>query len=135
MAIEPAHPPSLDSHQFCLVLVTVPNETAAKAIAHRLLTEKLAACINFVGVESCYLWEGEINHDREVQLLIKTQQHLFPHLSAKLTAIHPYDIPEIIAIPIVAGNAPYLNWIRQSTQPESAKPTPAAIPSPSAIPG
>jgi periplasmic divalent cation tolerance protein len=117
--------------EFCLVLVTVPNETAATAIAHNLLTAKLAACINFLGVESCYLWEGEINHDREVQLLIKTQRQLLPALSAKLTDIHPYDIPEIIAIPIVAGNAPYLNWIRQST----AKPTPAATPSPATIPG
>jgi periplasmic divalent cation tolerance protein len=131
MAIEPSHSPSLDSPQFCLVLVTVPNETAAKAIAQSLLSAQLAACINFVGVESCYLWEGAIHHDREVQLLIKTQQHLFPDLSDKLTAIHPYEIPEIIAIPIVAGNAPYLNWIAQST----AKPTLAVTPSPSAIRG
>jgi periplasmic divalent cation tolerance protein len=106
--------------EFCLVLVTVPNETAAKAIAHHILTAKLAACINFYGVESCYRWEGEINHDREVQLVIKTQSHLFTDLAAKLTAIHPYDIPEIIAIPIVAGATPYLNWIRQSTSPQNA---------------
>jgi periplasmic divalent cation tolerance protein len=130
MAIEPFHPP-IEPSEFCLVLVTVPNETAAKAIAQSLLGAQLAACINFVGVESCYLWEGEINHDREVQLVIKTQRHLFTALATKLTAIHPYDIPEIIAIPIVAGSAPYLNWIRTST----AKPTPAAIPSPLAIPG
>jgi periplasmic divalent cation tolerance protein len=119
MAIEqPTIQPS--EHEFCLVLVTVPNETAAKAIAHHILTAKLAACINFYGVESCYRWEGEINHDREVQLVIKTQSHLFTDLAAKLTAIHPYDIPEIIAIPIVAGATPYLNWIRQSTSPQNA---------------
>jgi periplasmic divalent cation tolerance protein len=115
MAIEPSsiQPPK---SEFCLVLVTVPNETAAKAIAHSLLNAKLAACINFFGVESCYLWEDKINHELEVQLIIKTQSHLFPDLTAKLTAIHPYDIPEIIAIPIVAGAPPYLNWIRHSTQ-------------------
>ncbi len=116
MAIEQ---PTIQS-EFCLVLVTVPNATAAKAIAHHILTEKLAACVNCFGVESCYLWEGEIHHDREVQLLIKTQSHLFTALAAKLTAIHPYDIPEIIAIPIVAGSGPYLNWIRQSTAPPAA---------------
>jgi periplasmic divalent cation tolerance protein len=115
MAIEPSstQPPM---GEFCLVLVTVPNETAAKAIAHNLLEAKLAACINFFGVESCYIWEDEINQEREVQLIIKTQSHRFPALEAKLTAIHPYDIPEIIAIPIVAGALPYLNWIRHSTK-------------------
>jgi periplasmic divalent cation tolerance protein len=115
MAIEPSsiQPPK---SEFCLVLVTVPNETAAKAIAHSLLDAKLAACINFFGVESCYRWEDQINHELEVQLIIKTQSHLFPDLTAKLTAIHPYDIPEIIAIPIVAGAPPYLNWIRHSTK-------------------
>jgi periplasmic divalent cation tolerance protein len=114
MAIEPPAQPPVG--EFCLVLVTVPNATAAKAIAHSLLTAKLAACVNCFGVESCYLWEDAIKHEREVQLVIKTQSHLFADLAAKLTAIHPYDIPEIIAIPIVAGAAPYLNWICQSTK-------------------
>jgi periplasmic divalent cation tolerance protein len=119
MAIEQPTIPPIE-HEFCLVLVTVPNETAAKAIAHQILTEQLAACINFCGVESCYRWEGAIHHDREVQLVIKTQSHLFTALAAKLTEIHPYDIPEIIAIPIVAGTSPYLNWIRQNTGSKTA---------------
>ena len=130
MAIEPSSTQPPDS-EFCLVLVTVPNETAAKSIAHSILNAELAACINFFGVESCYRWENKINQELEVQLMIKTQSHLFPALAAKLTAIHPYDIPEIIAIPIVAGATPYLNWIRTST----TKRDPVANPSPSAIPG
>jgi periplasmic divalent cation tolerance protein len=122
MAIEPSiQPPGPPpASEFCLVLVTVPNATAAKAIAHNLLTAKLAACVNCFGVESCYLWEDAIQHECEVQLLIKTQSHLFTDLTAKLTEIHPYDIPEIIAIPIVAGSPPYLNWIRQSTRLQEA---------------
>ncbi len=115
MAIEPPSQESPET-EFCLVLVTVPNATAAKAIAHNLLTAKLAACVNCFGVESCYLWEDAIQHEREVQLVIKTQSHLFTELATQLTKIHPYDIPEIIAIPIVAGASPYLNWIRQSTK-------------------
>jgi periplasmic divalent cation tolerance protein len=130
MAIEPSSIQPPDS-EFCLVLVTVPNETAAQAIAQSILSAKLAACVNCFGVESCYLWEDSIQHEREVQLMIKTRHQLFPALSAKLTAIHPYDIPEIIVIPIVAGATPYLNWIRTST----TKRDPAANPSPSAIPG
>jgi periplasmic divalent cation tolerance protein len=101
---------------FCLVLVTVPNETSARTIAQSLLTEKLAACIKSFGVDSCYHWEGEVQQDKEFQLLIKTRRSCFEPLVEYLSAIHPYEVPEIVAIPMIAGAMPYLNWIEQNTQ-------------------
>lgn len=101
--------------EFCVVLVTTPNATSAKSIAHKLLQEKLAACINCFAVESFYTWEGALNHDHEFQLIIKTRQQRFDALSQRITQLHPYDTPEIIALPVVDGSPDYLNWLRAST--------------------
>ncbi|MBE9028528.1 divalent-cation tolerance protein CutA [filamentous cyanobacterium LEGE 11480] len=117
-----AQPPSTE---FCLVLVTTPNETCAKSIARTLLTEQLAACINCLAVDSFYQWEDKLNHDHEFQLIIKTQSQLFDELAARLTVMHPYEVPEIIAIPVTAGAPPYLNWLRQNTRSSLAA-TPSA---------
>ncbi|NJN48568.1 MAG: divalent cation tolerance protein CutA [Alkalinema sp. RL_2_19] len=84
--------------EFCIVLVTTPNETCAKAIARTLLTEKLAACINCFAIESFYTWNNELNQDHEFQLIIKTQSNLFTTLSQRIQAIHPYDTPEFLVL-------------------------------------
>jgi periplasmic divalent cation tolerance protein len=103
--------------EFCIVLVTAPNETCAKSIARILLTEKLAACVNCFAVVSFYTWENELNQDHEFQLIIKTQNQRFDALAKRLHEIHPYEVPEVLAIPIVTGAPSYLKWLQHNTHP------------------
>ena len=101
---------------YCLVMITVSSEEEGKRIATTLLTDKLAACINIFPVNSFYTWSEKINQDKEWQLFIKTRFNLFSELSAKITMLHSYDVPEIIAVPMLAGSLPYLNWIAENTK-------------------
>ncbi len=105
-----------DASSYCLVMVTVSSPEEGQKIAQALLTEKLAACISMTPVESFYTWQEKINHDREWQLFIKTRFNLFSQLAEKIQTLHSYDVPEIIALPILAGSQPYLNWIADSTK-------------------
>jgi periplasmic divalent cation tolerance protein len=99
-----------------LVLCTCPDEATAGGIATALLAAGLAACVNCVsGIRSMYRWEGEIRDDTEVLLVIKTRAARYAALETTLRAQHPYDLPEIIALPVVAGSRDYLNWIGQAT--------------------
>ena len=100
--------------QYGIVLVTIGSQEEGEVMARTLLTEKLAACINIFPVQSLYTWQGEINSDREYQLIIKTDLACFDQLEAKIKALHTYEVPEIIAIPIVAGASDYLNWLGNS---------------------
>jgi periplasmic divalent cation tolerance protein len=101
-----------------VVLCTCPDEATASGIATALLAEKLAACVNCVaGIRSMYRWDGHIRDDTEVLLVIKTSAARYGALEALLRAQHPYEMPEIIALPVVAGAADYLHWIRQATSP------------------
>jgi len=104
-----------DNYDFCLILVTVGSEAESAKLANALLTEKLAACINILPIQSFYSWEGEIQDAQEWQLLIKTRSSLFDQLSERVQILHSYDVPEIIAVPIVAGSLAYLNWISENT--------------------
>ncbi len=104
-----------DASSYCLVMVTVASSEEGKKIAQALLTGKLAACISMTPVESFYTWQEKINHDREWQLFIKTRFNLFSQLAEKIQILHSYDVPEIIALPMLAGFQPYLNWIADST--------------------
>lgn len=94
-----------------IVLVTTPSKAEAEAIASVLLQEYLAACINIHPIHSLYRWEGKINSDSEYQMVIKTDLRLFPSLEAKIKSLHSHSVPEIIALPLVAGSSEYLNWI------------------------
>jgi periplasmic divalent cation tolerance protein len=99
-----------------LILCTCPDGESAARIARVLVEERLAACVNRVpGLTSVYRWQGEIHEDSEVLLLIKTRSELFESLRARLVALHPYDVPEVIALDIAAGHAPYLDWRRTET--------------------
>ncbi|MDJ0650357.1 MAG: divalent-cation tolerance protein CutA [Xenococcaceae cyanobacterium MO_188.B19] len=106
-----------DASSYCLVMVTVASEAEGKKIATALLTEKLAACINITPINSFYTWSETIHHDQEWQLFIKTRFNLFSELAEKIKLLHSYDIPEIIALPMIAGSLSYLNWIDESTKP------------------
>ncbi len=105
-----------DASSFCLVMVTAPSEEEGKKIAQALLTEKLAACISITAVESFYTWQEEIHCDQEWQLFIKTRGDLFSQLAEKIQTLHSYDVPEIIALPMLVGSQPYLNWINNTTK-------------------
>ena len=95
-----------------VVYCTCPDEATASRIAEALVSERLAACVNRVpGIRSTYRWEGRIQDEPEVLLLIKTVADRYPALELRLKALHPYDVPEIIAVPVAAGSASYLAWI------------------------
>ncbi|XAR62096.1 hypothetical protein NMG60_11016713 [Bertholletia excelsa] len=100
-----------------VVYVTVPNKEAGKKLAESIVREKLAACVNRVpGIESTYEWKGEIQTDSEELLIIKTRESLLGALTEHVKANHEYEVPEVIAMPIVGGSIPYLEWLKNSTR-------------------
>lgn len=99
-----------------VVLCTAPDAPTAARLAETLVAERLAACVNqLAGVESVYRWQGKVERSTEVLLLIKTPSVRYPALEARLKELHPYEVPEIIALPIEAGSAPYLKWLDDNT--------------------
>jgi periplasmic divalent cation tolerance protein len=102
---------ALNPTGYGVVLVTAASQSEATAIATILIEEKLAACINVFPVQSIYQWEGNIQQESEFQLIIKTNLAKFAELSSRIQEIHSYEVPEIIALPIVAGSESYLGWL------------------------
>jgi len=101
--------------RYQLVLSTVPHKKTGILIAQKLLEQKLAACITITALaQSHYLWKGKIEKAKEYLLIIKTESSRFARLKKCIQKNHPYEVPEIIALPITAGHTPYLNWIRSS---------------------
>jgi periplasmic divalent cation tolerance protein len=105
-------------HSYVVVLITVPSRETGQQIANLLLERKLAACINILSpVTSIYTWEGRATTDEEALLIVKTRQELFEEqLAPAVQAAHPYDVPEIIALPVLMGSRSYLDWIDEVTQ-------------------
>jgi periplasmic divalent cation tolerance protein len=98
-----------------VVLITVPSTEAGEGIARPLVAEHLAACVNVVpGVTSVFWWEGAVQTEAETLLIVKTRRHLFEALAARVRSLHPYTVPEIIAIPLAAGSQAYLDWVRDA---------------------
>jgi periplasmic divalent cation tolerance protein len=102
--------------EFLVVLTTLPEEKVAEELVRHLLEEKLAACCSVFKARSLYWWENKINDDQEVVILIKTSATLYPELEKKIKQLHPYQVPEIIALPLVSGYQPYLDWIKEVTK-------------------
>ena len=101
-----------------VVLITTPSLEVARQIAIALLEQKLAACVNVLpGVRSYYTWKGQPQEDQEVLLLVKTRPALFEsRLVPAVLAIHPYELPEIIALPVQGGLEGYIEWIMEETE-------------------
>jgi len=100
-----------------VVLVTAPDLAIGAELARRLVEEGLAACVNLVpGVRSIYLWQGAVQEDAEILLIAKTRAALIDALVTRVRALHPYDLPEVIALAVVAGSEPYLDWVRAASQ-------------------
>jgi periplasmic divalent cation tolerance protein len=96
---------------YSVVLVTTNSQPEAEKIAQTLVELKLAACVNILPIQSIYSWKEKIHNEPEFQLFIKTDLRHFEALTAKISELHSYEVPEIIALPIVVGSQPYLNWI------------------------
>lgn len=100
-------------------LVTVPDETTGLDLARSLVEERLAACVNCLPeVTSVYRWQGRVESDSEALLIIKTTASLVDRLVQRVIELHPYDLPEVIALPVAAGLKGYLAWVGQETGPE-----------------
>ena len=101
--------------QHIIALNTCPDEATAGTIATKLVENGLAACVNILpGVKSVYRWQGKIEQDNEVLLIIKTRKDVISRLETLIREHHPYELPEIVAVPIDTGLNEYLNWIEQS---------------------
>lgn len=99
------------------MLVTAPSAEVAAAIGRAVVTEGLAACVNVVpGVRSIYRWQGELCDDAEVLCVMKTRAERVAALTDRVVALHPYEVPEVIALPIAAGSAPYLRFVDDATR-------------------
>jgi periplasmic divalent cation tolerance protein len=102
----------------CSVYITTPDRDTALAIARALVEERLASCANILGpISSIYRWEGRVQEDGEVALIAKTSDGRVAALIARVKALHPYQVPCIVAWPIAAGYQPYLDWISAETKP------------------
>ncbi len=100
-----------------LVFTNLPDRSVAERIAEALVSDNVAACVNVLAEStSVYRWQGKLEHAREVPLLIKTTRAAYPQLESALRKLHPYEVPEIIALPVMAGLPEYLNWVAQETQ-------------------
>lgn len=102
---------------YVVVLTTLPGDADAATFCRALVEARLAACANVLPLmESIYRWEGEVQHDAERQVVIKTSRERVDALWETVRALHPYDVPEFVVLPIVDGNDAYLRWIGESTE-------------------
>ncbi|MCU0940521.1 MAG: divalent-cation tolerance protein CutA [Burkholderiaceae bacterium] len=108
----------LNMAEVLLVLTNCPDEAVAARIGRALVENRLAACVNQLPpVHSTYRWQGTVESAVEVPLLIKCTRERYPALEEAIRQLHPYATPEIVALPVVAGFAPYLRWVDDETQP------------------
>jgi len=101
--------------QYIVVLITASSKREAERLTDKLLEHKLVACCSTTDVNSVFTWKGKIESSKEVLLIAKTQKRLFDAVTDLVKKYHSYEVPEIIALPIIDGNPAYLDWIKEST--------------------
>lgn len=102
-------------NQYVVILTSCPDDETGARIAEALVGEGLAACVNRVpGVVSTFRWEGRVQEEREVLLVVKTAATRVDAAAARIRALHPYELPEVVAVPVSGGLAEYLAWIGES---------------------
>ncbi len=105
----------MEEPTYIVVLVTAADAREAQQISRKLLEQRKAACVNIIPeVDSNFLWNDKIDSDSESLLIIKTKTSLLPEVTSLIKEIHSYDVPEIIALPIIGGSEDYLNWMKES---------------------
>ena len=101
----------------CLCFCTCPDDATARRIADALVEERLAACVNVLpGLRSVYRWQGAIQREDEVLLLIKTTRAQVAPLTARVASLHPHELPELVAVEVAGGLAAYLDWVEEQTR-------------------
>lgn len=109
--------------RFLQVFVTVPSAEVGDQIASRVVEERLAACVQRMGpIRSVYRWQGNIESSEEWLLVLKTDGDSWPALRERIVALHSYEVPEILALPVVEGHPPYLRWVAESLRRDKASP-------------
>lgn len=99
-----------------VVYITAPNEEEAAKIAKILVEERLAGCVNIIkDIRSIYSWQGKLEDEKEVLMIVKTRLKLFSALTSKVKELHSYTVPEVIAMPIVDGSEEYIKWLKEAT--------------------
>ncbi len=102
---------------YIVVYITASSVQEAKKIGRKLVEEKLAACANIISpINSIYRWQGKICDDKEALIILKTKKILFKKIENKVKALHSYEVPEVIAIPIIEGSDKYLSWLKNETK-------------------
>ncbi|ABZ75246.1 CutA1 divalent ion tolerance protein [Shewanella halifaxensis HAW-EB4] len=105
-------------NEFLLVITSCPSEEQAKILARELVKNKLAACVQISqGITSVYEWQGELCEEQEFSLQIKCLAQHYSAIEHTLSKLHPYDVPELIAVPVTQGLPAYFDWIKETTQP------------------
>lgn len=106
----------MSDERFLLVMTTCNQRTSARRIGDGLVEQGLAACVNIIpAIESVYRWQGRIEHDEELLLIIKARASDYARLEQAIKDLHDYELPEVVAVPIETGSADYLNWIKTVT--------------------
>ena len=101
-----------------LVLTNLPDRASAERLADAVISQQLAACVNILApCRSVYRWQGKVQHEEEHPVLIKTADDRYAALEAAIRAVHPYELPEIIAVPVERGLPAYLDWVTAETRP------------------
>jgi periplasmic divalent cation tolerance protein len=106
----------MSTPEYVIVLTTVPADADGRALARTLVEERLAACVNLLApMDSVFRWEGQVEVDREQQLVMKTSQARLAALWDRIRELHPYEVPEFVVVPVIDGSDAYLRWIAEST--------------------
>jgi periplasmic divalent cation tolerance protein len=121
----PTEMEDIPKNDYAVVFCSAGSEENAALIGRTLVEERLAACTSIVpGVRSIYAWKGALCDEREWLLLIKTRRSLFPDVRARVAGLHSYEIPEIVCVAVDDGNAPYLRWLLDATDPANSRGNP-----------
>ena len=105
-----------DGNEALLVFTSMPDRAAALKLAQTLVARRLAACVNVLdGCTSIYRWKGEVEEAAEVPVLVKTRAARYPELERAIRELHPYELPEVVAVPLVRGLPDYLDWVVEET--------------------
>ncbi len=102
--------------QYYLIYITTKDEEEARKIGKALVEERLAACVNILPISSIYRWQGNIEEESEMAMFVKTRAELVDEVIARVKALHSYEVPCIVSLPIAKGNPDYLKWIEESTK-------------------